>query len=214
MSYTVVGMVNFAMVADREFFKLPQALHDAVYGPWAMLVNVLPLCLVVYRDYQRPKSSSTLPSLSLARRPTSALELFVLTSFVASGLLTSAVWANDTFFTLPEALSSSLPGPMATLAISCFHIIPVCLVAYWESRKDRHLLSRSEPLSLRERLVLLSFTVFSLTGLAVWANGTFFELAEAVSKFLPSPLLILNILYLHMITIATFFMPQRLADST
>lgn len=210
-SYIVVGLVNFAILADRNHFQLPQVLHDFIYGPWGMMVNVLPFGLVVYRDYQQTK---TLPSISLARKPTSALELLVWTSFIASGLVTFAVWANDTFFTLPKTLSSSLPGPMTTLAISYFHIIPVCQVAHWESRKNKHLLSRSEPFSLRECLVFLSFTLSSLTGLAVWANGTFFQLPEAVSKFLPSPLLILNTLYLHMITIATFFMPQRLPDSS
>lgn len=133
-------------------------------------------------------------------------------SFVASGLMVFAVWTKDTFFILPPALSSSLPGPLTTLAIFYFHTIPVCLVAHWESREDKHLLPRSEPLSLRERFVLLSFTVSSQTGLAVWANGTFFQLPKAVSEFLPSPPLILTTLCLHMMTIATFSRPNALQN--
>lgn len=211
-SYIAVGLLIFSMLGDKRYFQLPQVLHDFVYGPWSMLVNILPFCLVVYRGYQQPKHSS-LPSLPLVRKP-ARLEILVCTSFVASGLVTFAVWANGTFFTLPPALSNSLPGPLTTLAILYFHIIPVCLVAHWESRKDKHLLPRSEPFSSRERLAFLSFIVSSLTGLAVWANGTFFQLPEAVSRFLPSSLLILTTLYLHMITIATFFAPQHLPDSS
>lgn len=212
MSYMAVGLVNFATLGDQRYFQLPQVLHDFVYAPWSMLVNVLPFCVVVYQGYQRPMSPSTLPSLSLVRKPTSAPELLVWASFVASGLMALAVWANDTFFILPPALSSSLPGPLTTLAILYFHTIPVCLIAHWESRKDKHLLPRSEPLSLRERLVFLSFIVSSLTGLAVWANGTCLQLPKTVSEFLPSPLLILTTLYLHMMTIATFFTPQRVTE--
>lgn len=208
-SYLVVGLVNFAMVGDKKYFQLPQVIHDFVYGPWIMLVNILPFGLVVYRAYQQPKS----PSLSV-RKPASTLELSVWTSFVVSGLMVFAVWANNTFFTLPQALSSSLPGPLTALAIMFFHIIPVCLVAHWEALKDKNLLPRSEPLSLRECLVFLSFMVSCLIGLAAWANGMLFQLPEAVSEFLPDPLFILITLYLHMITIATFFAPQRLTESS
>lgn len=213
-SYIVVGLVNFAMLGGKRFFQLPQALHDLVYGPWSMLVNILPFCLVLYRHYQQPNSTSTLPLLSLMRKPASTLEILVWTSFLASGLMVVAVWTNGTFFTLPQALSSCLPGPLTALAIFYFHVIPVCLVAHWESRKDKHLLPRSKPLSLRERLVFLSFMVSSLIGLAAWANGTFFQLPEAVRSSLPSPLFILSTLYIHMITIATFFAPRRLTEST
>lgn len=132
-SYIAVGLLNFAMLGDKRYFQLPKSLHDFVYGPWSMLVNILPFCLVVYRGYRQPKHSSV-PSLSLVRKP-ARLEILVWMSFVASAMIVFAVWANGTFFTLPQALSSSLPGPLTTLAILYFHIIPICLVAHWESRK-------------------------------------------------------------------------------
>lgn len=134
-------------------------------------------------------------------------------SFVFSGILTFYIWTDACFSGIPNALTAFLPGPLPMLAIFWSHIVPVTWIANRDGERLRAMSQSIEHCTKQPSTAVLtsspamtltwtSFSISAILTFYVWTDGWFTGIPESVAVYLPGPLLILAMTWLHMVLIA------------
>jgi hypothetical protein len=134
-------------------------------------------------------------------------------SFVASGILNFYIWTDACFSGIPKSIAAVLPGPLPMLAIFWSHIIPVMWIANRDSKRLRATSQSIEPCTKQPSAAVmtsspamtLTWTSFSISAILtfyIWTDGWFTGIPESVAVYLPGPLLMLAITWLHTVLIA------------
>jgi hypothetical protein len=133
-------------------------------------------------------------------------------SFVASGILNFYIWTDACFYGMPEFIAAFLPRPLPMLAIFWSHIIPVAWIA---NRDGKKLIAKSQSIKPCTKqpstAVITSSPAMTLAWISaiasgistgyIWTDGCFCGITEPIAAFLPRPLPMLAILWLHVLLI-------------
>jgi hypothetical protein len=167
------------------------------------------------KDGARQRLQNSKPSMQPSATYMTASSAMTITwiSFVASGILNFYIWTDACFSGIPESIAAVLPGPLPMLAIFWSHIIPVIWIANRDGTRLRTISQSIEHCTKQPLTAVItsspamtftwtSFSISAILTFYIWTDGWFKGIPVSFAVYLPGPLLILAITWLHTVLIA------------